>query len=341
MNTLVRRPFAPAWILAVGPLVAWASSAQAERTLRVPLEFPTISEAMEAAAPWDTVLVAPGNYVERVIVKDGVLLASELGAGETTISYDPAGQAETEAVITLQKCSNSTQVVGFTIDGGAEAKRGVLAIGDGDPVVAQCRIVGGANGVGCHRNASPHLVECVIEGSQVAGVFVQSGSADIRQCEILRGERVGLMIEGTTSPMTIRDTRIAGNVEVGIRASDGEFTMTGGTVTQNGNAGIILQYVSPVIEGVLVEGNANLGVALENCTATLIACTIRNNPFGVMISGTGEPDVSRFTSRTPFAVPVPPFRSVREASGLRPRGRQYRYPLSSIRVQRRGGRTGQ
>ncbi len=293
MITVTPRGLASGFVCLAGLLVAWSTAARAERTLRVPAEFATIGAAMEAAAPWDTVLVAPGTYVERVVVKDGVLLASERGAAETTIAYDPAAQTETEAVVTLQKCTNSTQVVGFTIDGGTAAKRGVLAIGDGDPVVAKCRIVGGANGVGCHRNASPHIVATTIESSQVAGIFVQSGSANIRQCEILRGDKVGLVIEGTTRPLRVRDTRIEGNGEVGVRATDGEFGMTGGSVSHNGNTGILLQYVSPVIEGVLVEGNANIGVILENCTATLNGCTVRRNPFGVWVSGTGEPKVFR------------------------------------------------
>ena len=267
--------------------------ALAERTLLVPSQFPTITAAMDSAAPWDTILVAPGMYVERVVVKDGVLLASERGAAETTIAYDPAGTTETEAVITLQKCSNSTQVVGFTIDGGGAAKRGVLAIGDGDPVVAECRIIGGSNGVGCHRNASPHLVRTTIEGSQVAGVFIQSGSADIRGCEIVRGEKVGLVIEGTTRPVQVRDTKIDGNAEVGVRASDGEFGMTGGSVSHNGNTGMLLQYVSPVIQGTVMEGNANIGAVLENSTDTQLACTVRKNAFGVLIAGTGEPKVFR------------------------------------------------
>ena len=76
------------------------------------------------------ILVGPGVYKESLVLTDqkggGVVIRSTNGPAETTISYGEV-VSQNEAVITLQRCSNSTQILGFTIDGRGVAKRGVLA----------------------------------------------------------------------------------------------------------------------------------------------------------------------------------------------------------------------
>jgi hypothetical protein len=265
-----------------------------EATLRVPADYPTITAAMEAAGPWDEVVVAPGVYAERVTVKDGVVLRSERGPSETTLAYVVAATSDQgEAVVTLSRCTNSTQLVGFSIDGKDLAKRGILVFGDGSPVISGCRIFGALNGIGAHRNASPYITDTVVEGCTIAGILVQGASGDIRDCELRAGKQFGLIVEGTTTPLTVRRTVIRENEQAGVRATEGDFSIVGGSVSANGNTGIILEYVSPVLEGVLVDGNKNIGVSMENSTGTVLGCTIRNNNFGVIIRGAGDPKVYR------------------------------------------------
>jgi parallel beta-helix repeat protein len=271
-----------------GPVTAF------EATLRVPADYPTITAAMEAAGPWDEVVVAPGVYAERVTVKDGVVLRSERGPGETTLTYGTVSSSDQgEAVVTLSRCTNSTQLVGFSIDGQDLAKRGILVFGDGSPVISGCRIFGALNGIGAHRNASPYITDTVVERCTIAGILVQGASGDIRDCELRAGKQFGLIVEGTTKPLMVRRTAIRENEQAGVRATEGDFSIVGGSVSANGNTGIILEYVSPVLEGVLVDGNKNIGVSMENSTGTLLSCTIRNNNFGVIIRGAGDPKVFR------------------------------------------------
>jgi parallel beta-helix repeat protein len=83
-------------------------------------------------------------------------------------------------------------------------------------------------------------------------------------------------------------------MEAGVRAAGGELTVSGGSISQNNN-GMVLQYVSPTIEGVLVDGNKNVGIVIDNSTATIVGCTIRANKFGVVVAGTGDPKLFRNT----------------------------------------------
>jgi hypothetical protein len=283
------------WVLLA--ILFAARGAAAEKTIHVPADAPTITKAIESAAGGDTVLVAPGSYSETVLVKDGVVFRSEKGAAETIISF-PAQQDSTlaagpknDAVVTLQRCSNSTQVVGFTLDGRGAATRGILVM-EGAPVIAECKIIGAANGLGSHRNAAPYLIDTRIEGSSLAALLVQGGSGDIRNCELVDGAKYGLVVEGTTKPLEVHDCRISGNQEAGVQGLEGDFTMTGGSITGNKN-GLTIQYVSPVVQSVIIEGNGNIGVLLENSTGTIQGCTVRNNNFGCVISGTGDAKIFR------------------------------------------------
>ncbi|HET9888536.1 MAG TPA: right-handed parallel beta-helix repeat-containing protein [bacterium] len=273
-----------------------ASAAHADKTIRVPADQATITKAMEAAAAGDTVLVAPGTYTDIVAVKDGVVLRSESGTPEnTTIVYgEPAPTDQNQAVLSLQRCSNSTQIVGLTIDGGDKARRGILAIGDGSPVISNCTIRKATVGINTARNAAPYVQFTRAEACSLAGIHIQGGTGDIHDCDLSGNTTFGLLVGGTTTPLRVRDCRIQSNREGGVQATEGEFAMTGGVVSGNRN-GILLQYVSPTIQSVTIEGNSNIGVAIENSTGTLLSCTIRNNNFGVVVSGTGDPKVFQCT----------------------------------------------
>jgi parallel beta-helix repeat protein len=277
----------------VGAGLAGADVASAEKVLRVPGEHAAISAAITAAAAGDTILVAPGSYQESVILNDGVVLRAEGGVDETTIAFDE--KDPNQAVLTLQRCSNSTQVVGFTIDGRKIAARGILAIGDGSAVISRCKIVGAMSGVECQRNASPYVYDTRIEGATTAGILIAAASADVSGCELVNGENAGLVVRGTTTPLRVRDCRIQSNLKAGVQAEDGEFSIVGGTISGNGNSGLVLQYVSPLIQNVVIEGNANIGIVLENSTGTIQGCMIRNNNFGCVISGTGDPKIFQST----------------------------------------------
>ena len=91
----------------------------------MPGDAATIQAGIDSAAAGDTVLVAPGTYSENVIMKSGVVLRSEAGAGSTTI--DGGG---IDAVVTFDGASE-TGIEGFALrhgNGPAPGGGGVRAI---------------------------------------------------------------------------------------------------------------------------------------------------------------------------------------------------------------------
>src|SRR5215471_12547536 len=71
--------------------------------LRVPRNYPTIQAGITAASAEDTVLVAPGIYVESIIMKSGVQSYGEPGA-ILDGSQVPAGTAPAPGVLVDVGC---------------------------------------------------------------------------------------------------------------------------------------------------------------------------------------------------------------------------------------------
>jgi parallel beta-helix repeat protein len=84
--------------------------------LKVPSALPTIQAALDVATAGDTVLVAPGTYLENLVMgadQDGVTLLSEKGPDSTTIDG-----GLTRTVIRCDNVGSDTRIEGFTIANG-------------------------------------------------------------------------------------------------------------------------------------------------------------------------------------------------------------------------------
>lgn len=93
-----------------------APSTTEARTWLVPTEVATIQEALDLAAPGDTVRVEPGTYYEHLRLADGVRLVGS-GAGSTILD----GNGEGQNLVTLEGGHN-VLVRGFTLRGVGQAE---------------------------------------------------------------------------------------------------------------------------------------------------------------------------------------------------------------------------
>ncbi len=116
----------------------------ASATLHVPADWTTIGAALGAAGPGDTVLVAPGTYLERVTLPSSVVLRVDGAPGTATIDAAFGGSC-----VSVINPAQGTRLEGFRLERGrGEAESGstvggALRVLGGILRVADCTFVGG------------------------------------------------------------------------------------------------------------------------------------------------------------------------------------------------------
>ncbi|MDP2896332.1 MAG: putative Ig domain-containing protein [bacterium] len=214
--------------------------------IRVPQDYPTIQEGVNAAKPSDVVLVSPGLYRERVVVGEGVHVVGS-GAEQTTI--DALGQGTVVALL-----GNGSSVEGFTVRNGV-----------GDYFGNGSRVGGG---IYCEA-ASATISKCTIVGNEAVqgwggGVFVKSGcSLLIVEAEISgnSAESGGGIFCHENSRLRVERSRFRENVAEGfgggICCIDLALAMVTGCQFSLNSAGY---------SGGAIAGNNRSGLTIVNCT---------------------------------------------------------------------------
>ncbi|MGE4073426.1 MAG: NosD domain-containing protein [Lysobacterales bacterium] len=106
-------------------------------TLNVPVDFPTIQAAINAANEGDTISVSPGTYFEAIQVNaKNVRIVSVGGPSVTTIDASFAS-----ATVRLINVNRQTLLDGFTIQGGQSTSGGGVVI-NGSPTISNNIIQG-------------------------------------------------------------------------------------------------------------------------------------------------------------------------------------------------------
>ena len=130
-------------------------------TIQVPADQPTIQGAIDVAVDGDTVLVAPGTYVENInFLGKAITVTSESGPQVTIIDGDNLG-----TVVTFNSGEGLASVLrNFTIQNGFAAFGAGITIGGASPTIIG-NIFGnnsqsaGGFGAGIGANVSSAVVE--------------------------------------------------------------------------------------------------------------------------------------------------------------------------------------
>ncbi|PIE17296.1 MAG: hypothetical protein CSA65_09325 [Proteobacteria bacterium] len=218
-----------------------ASSSGAEQgTAKAP--YRSISAAVSAASNNTAILVAKGNYNEKVSINGKVieLIGGYPGGGDFG-SRDPATNVtritpSSGPALRLQNAA-STLVAGFTITAGSG--RGVHCSG-GAPTIANCNIsdneASSSDGAGVFTSSCDLTLRDSVVANNVGrrggGIATEGGTLMIERCLIRdnegRDDHGGGMYL-TTGTVTVRDNRIEGNV-IG---ADRGYSWGGGLILVN------------------------------------------------------------------------------------------------------------
>lgn len=252
-------------------------AAHAQTTIHVPADQPTIQAAISAAQPGDTVLVAPGTYLEHLDFQSkAITITSSDGAGVTIVDGGGTGP-----VVTFQSGEGTGSVLnGLTLRNGAPSNTFPLFnVGGGIAIV----------------NSSPTITGNVITGNHAIcgiGMEIRGGSAVVRGNTITGNTQAGgdggcggggIEITGDFSH-PIATPLISGNTITNNSLLGGGF---GGGIEVAFNA-------APTIQNNFISGNAVFnnggGIDIESNAGTPIVVTqniIVNNSTGGGGSGAG------------------------------------------------------
>lgn len=277
-------------------LVPWSTR------LRVPLDFPTIQSAVDAARAADTVLVSPGRYGENlrfngklIVVGSHYLTTRDTSFISQTI-IDGGGRGR---VVTFTGGEDRRSMLcGFTLTNGRA------------PGTAGPDCLGG--GVFFADNTAPHLLRLRITGNTAdggGGIHCGAGSHPLIECSDIRNNTsryAGGGISCAASPLTLRNSRVehntAGSRGGGIFCDSADITVENGVIAGNRaeaeGGGICLSDSDPHIYGSTVYGNtASRGGGLacfSNSRPVLAGCIVagNNGPGGIIAEGS-SPSILR------------------------------------------------
>lgn len=200
----------------------------------VPGDFPTIQQAIDAAANGDKILVGPGTYLENIKFKGKIITVQSVdGPGVTEINGN-----QVKSVVTIKDGeSRNTILDGFTITNGIGNKIGIGRSG---------------GGIYC-EDSDPTFLNNIITGNQAnymgGGIYYQKSSPLIMN-NLIEGNDAGNSGGGIGNYDSSSSPTIAGNI---IRANSAG-SISGGGIICMGNA--------EVHDNIIKKNTANNGGGL-------------------------------------------------------------------------------
>ena len=157
--------------------------------LRVPLDYPTIQEAIDASLDGFTVLVAPGIYTgegnrDIDFLGKAISVLSESGPEMTVIDCEGSEEDPHRGFNFHTAEGPSAALAGFTITNGyVKYEGGGIYCHYSSPTITNCIIEGNAvrgltscgGGICCDSYSDPIITGCIITGNMVAGRWASGG----------------------------------------------------------------------------------------------------------------------------------------------------------------------
>lgn len=257
-------------LLALVGSLALTLSTAAQTTHHVPADFATIQAAIAAAANGDTVLVAPGTYVEELdYLGKAITVASESGADVTILSN------VNSAVSFVNGEGPGSILRGFTVTGNNSSRAAIHGPGT-SPRIQRCVIrdnhsFGITSGVNCDGT----LLDCRIENNSnsngTAGVW---GAVTLRRC-VLSGNQGYDAAALTLLGGGMEDCVVIGNASAEGSAGGAIFVSSPYPITLEGC--LVARNTKDTWSGQYSALGAGLRISDLSAPVTLVNCTVVEN----------------------------------------------------------------
>jgi Right handed beta helix region/HYR domain len=189
-------------VIAVSMTATPYGSVRAASTRHVPADYPTIQAAIDASIAGDTVVVAPGTYVE-VINFNGKTITVESSGGAAATAIDGSNIG---TVVTIAAAAGQSPVFrGFTVTrGNASGSGGAIVTSGGPALVENNRLIGNTaciGGGGILAQASAAIIRNnEISGNNLAGCSIGVAGAGVLINGAGTAQLTNNIIENNTSP---------------------------------------------------------------------------------------------------------------------------------------------
>ena len=221
------------------------------RAINVPLDFPTITEAVAAARPKDLILIAPGIYRESLEITKPIRIQGSTDGG-TVIKI-----AATEAsIITIHPQAKGTLISGLMLqhegfDHSDERFSAVTVKAQEVSIIACSILQAGGHGIAVLENASAAITGCLIKGSGWDGISVY----------------------GNASLVTIRDTKSQANIQHGLGIwGGGSGNIRKSNLSKNGFCGIFAMGLGTKVNitETICSYNREAGILISNRVSAIV-----------------------------------------------------------------------
>ncbi len=279
-------------------LVFVSLQASAEpRVLRVPADYPTLAAAVEAAAPGDTVALAPGTYPQTPKLTIAKPLQIQGEAAESTIIQtveDKDDLLTVDGVDGFRMEGVTVEYTGPRPADGRTAFPSLLYVLGGRVEVVNCTFRNSAGfGVLLKKGANGIIRHCRAENNVTIGIYAKEAgtAATITDSDAVKNSGLGIMAyEGAVA--TIEGNRCSENGENGItitKCPHGENIVRNNTCDKNRKNGIRASINSKVLfDQNICRENAECGVAIDTgSSGTVSGNTCSGNRQGIGVSSFG------------------------------------------------------
>jgi tetratricopeptide (TPR) repeat protein len=261
------------------------------RTLQVPGDFATLTEAIASARDRDRIVVAEGIWAGPVLVDKAITLE---GAGREKTIIEVEAPASTAA--TFGRQATGARISGITFrhrgfDAG-ENRFSALLVRGAEVTMNDCRVVDSAgHGLAVMEAGQVAAIRCLFENNGWDGVAVrgagsrieftrcesngnfghgfdlwEGGAGAIHECVARDNSANGILVETTGDNVVVANSDLRANREYGIVVSAaGSGRVHGNQCRENLLGGIAVRFAATkvTVENNVLEKNQGPGLALE------------------------------------------------------------------------------